>query len=102
MKVEAIALTDFQHDDVRAFDGRVIQPLLEEALAKELERAGLVRIRPPLTRVPKVRVFPTDVGKAPAAGAAAQSSASPAAPASRATTATALGRGSVATKRSAR
>lgn len=85
MKVEAVPFTDFQHGDIRVTAGRSF--LIEQSIAGDLERAGLVYIRS--ARVVPVKAAPVmaaDAGKAPAAGQDQASSASPAAPASLSTT----------------
>jgi len=93
MKVEAIALTDFVHDQINAIEGKLIQPLIDKTLADELVRSGLVRIRMnPHAREPRPREF-DDPGKAPAAGRVQPSSSSPAARVSPQTTAHSSSRG---------
>lgn len=47
MRVEAVALNDFMHDDIRGVKDRIIQPLIERSIAEDLERAGLCRIKMP-------------------------------------------------------
>lgn len=81
MRVEAIALTSFTHDDIRAVEGRTIVPWLDESLANEFERAGLVRIKMAAI-VPRVVTPPN----AQAGGEAQRSAASLPAPASNSTT----------------
>jgi len=84
MLVEAIPTTDFVHGAIVARAGRV--RLMEEGLARDLEQAGLLRIRP-IGGVIAGPFAGHPPGNVPAAGAARTSSASPAAPASPATTA---------------
>ena len=43
MQVEVVPLTDFVHGRISANEGRPI--MLENSLARDLERAGLVRIK---------------------------------------------------------
>lgn len=83
MKVEAIALTDFVHDQINAREGRPIVPWIEQRLAEEFERHGLVRIKlkKAAVIVPVLTPGP-DAGKAPAAGQERPSSSLPAAPVS--------------------
>lgn len=47
MQVEAVALNDFMHDDIRGVKDRIIQPLIERSIAEDLERVGLCRIKMP-------------------------------------------------------
>lgn len=82
MGVEAIALTDFVHGDIDAIAGRLVKhrdgTLVNEFTARDLESAGLIRIR---TRAPAPQA-PSAEGKAADDGQGQPSSASPAAPAS--------------------
>lgn len=75
MLVEAIAVDSFQHDEIIGVRGRAIQPPLEQSIAQDLERAGLVRIN-----VPSLRDAPAAIasGKAQDDGTAQPSSALPA------------------------
>lgn len=76
--VEAIPLTNFVHGHINAVEGRPILPWIEEATARDLERAGLVRIR----TAHAVPVQKVDAGKVTDDGEGPPSSVSPAAPAS--------------------
>ena len=82
MEVEAIALDHFVHGDINAVAGHVVRrrsgALIDEALARDLERVGLVRLRVAQT-VPRT-VKPVDDGQGQ------PSSASEAAPVSPMTT----------------
>jgi hypothetical protein len=98
--IETIPLTDFQHDDIRARDGHPLW--LEESLARDLERAGLLRIPTIPALVRGRRVAGIDPGKVLAAGVAAPSSASPAAPASPSTIAHSSEPGAIEPPRPAR
>lgn len=80
MQVQAIPLTDFVHDDLRMRRNHVV--MLDEWLARQLERRGLVRIKM-ATFVPRKAVPP---GNSLAGGEAQRSVASPPAPASNSTT----------------
>jgi hypothetical protein len=73
MRVEAVALQDFVHGNLHGQRNKLVT--LNESLALELERAGLVRI----TTAPPEGA---DAGKALAAGTDTPSSALPAAQAS--------------------
>jgi hypothetical protein len=98
MNVETIPLTDFQHDDIRAHEGRPIW--IESNLATDLERAGLLRIiaTPTVHRVKRE----LSSGGALAAGEDASSSALPAAQVSAATTAHSPTHGAIETQRFAK
>jgi hypothetical protein len=98
MNVETIPLTDFQHDDIRAHEGRPIW--LESGLAGDLERAGLLRVvaTPTVHRVRR----PVASGGARAAGEDASSSALPAAPVSTPTTVHSSERGATRLRANAR
>lgn len=80
-KVEVIPLTDFFHGG-QHFVERPPYPMIDEALANEFERRGLVRVRLVPRRVDVALVqrgsAETVARKLPAAGAEQQSSASPA------------------------
>lgn len=82
MKVEAIALTNFVHDRIRATEGKPIFPWIEQHLAEEFERKGLVRIRMPSAAT----ILPVNAGNLLAAGVVQPSSVLPAAPVSPSTT----------------
>lgn len=90
MQVEAIPLTDFIHGPINAHEGR--PQMMEQGLAEDLERAGLVRVKLVPRRVDQaLRVrgagaIVGEAGKAPDDGAGPPSSASPAAPVSQSTT----------------
>lgn len=96
MTVEAIALTNFTHGNVDATAGQVCRHRdgtpINQSLAEDLERAGLVRIR---------TVKSTPQGKAAGDGRGQPSSASQAAPASTKPTSVTLKRGSGKTQKSA-
>lgn len=86
--VEAIALTDFVHNDIEAREGRLVRhrsgELISDHIAADLERAGLVRIR---TQAPVPQpAVKAAAGKAADDGAGQPSSASQAAPASQTVT----------------
>lgn len=85
MQVEAIPLTDFVHNHIDAHEGRPIVPWIEESLARQLEQAGLVRIR--LAHAKPVEGKPQDDGQGQ------PSSVSPVAPASPMTMSTPSARG---------
>lgn len=89
MLVEAIPLANFVHGHINAVEGRPIVPWIEESTARDLERAGLVRIRT-AHAVPVRRV---EAGKAEDDGQGQPSSASPAAPALPTTTSESSKRG---------
>ena len=85
MRVEAIALSGFQHGDISAIKGEPVKhrdgQLITDSLAADLERAGLVRIKTaPQPKNPKANA--AAAGKAADAGAATPSSVSRVAPAS--------------------
>lgn len=104
MKVAAIALSSFLHDDIRGVENQVIEPWIDESVAGDLERAGLVRIKMVPRFANKMMPAPenkdadratlyqaavrngVDAGKAPAAGQDQLSSSLPAAPVSPSTT----------------
>lgn len=98
--VEAVALTDFTHDQIRAREGKVVEPLLDEVIARDLERAGLVRIR--VAPLRGRRILGVDPGKVQAAGVEQTLSSSPAAPASTPTTSPLSVRGAMPSHRRAR
>ncbi|MEO8101339.1 MAG: hypothetical protein ABI790_02365 [Betaproteobacteria bacterium] len=89
MRVEAIALSGFQHGDIHAVRGELVKhrdgQLITDALAADLERAGLVRIQvtPGAGNAAANKAAANDAaaGKAAGDGAGTPSSASPAAPA---------------------
>jgi hypothetical protein len=80
MRVQAIPLTDFIHDDLRMKRNRAI--MLDESLARDFESRGLVRIKM-AAFVPR-KVAPP--GNSLAGGEAQPSVASPPAPVSNMTT----------------
>lgn len=97
MGVWCVPLTSFTHDRINAHEGKAFQ--CRKALADDLERAGLVRVRRPRVtpadvNVPPTAVYPQgDAGKAQDDGAGRPSSVSPAAPASHPMTLNASERG---------
>lgn len=97
MKVECIPLTSFAHGSINAHEGKAL--MLDERLADDLERAGLIRVKRARPMAATAEV--ADAGKPQAAGEAQQSSVSPAAPASPMTTAPKSGRGGKRAKRGA-
>lgn len=97
--VEAVALTDFTHDNINARNGRVIERL-DEQLALELERAGLVRIR--VSPLRGRRIIGVEPGKVQAAGEVQPPSSSQAARASTPTTLPSSVRGATPIRRAAR
>ena len=87
MEVEVVPLTDFVHDRITAHEGRPL--MMDEHTARELERAGLVRIKLAPRRVDQALGLHAgavsagaDAGKAPVAGGDQAASSSPAAQAS--------------------
>jgi len=80
MKVEAVAVTSFIHDRINAVEGKPILPWIEESLANDLERRGLVRIIP--RRIDTALRQGAVVGKVMADGRGQPSSSSPPAQAS--------------------
>lgn len=91
MNVECIPLTDFVHGRINAHEGKPI--LLDDSLAGDLERAGLLRVKLTPRRVDQAlsvqggaTIVATEAGKAPAVGEAVPSSSLPAAQASPPTT----------------
>lgn len=82
MGVEAVALTDFVHNDIDARFNKLCRhsdgSLIDEFTARDLEANGLVRIRmnPVVAKQPGAN----PAGKASDDGAGQPSSASPAAP----------------------
>lgn len=101
MKIEVIPLTDFQHDDIRAREGHPLD--IEEAIAADLARTGLVRI-PALTApaMRGARALGVQPGKVRAGGVVAPQSSSPAARASASKTANESERGAMQTDPRAR
>ena len=84
--MEAIPLDDFNHGSIKA--KRDVPIEVSEALALDLERAGLVRIKAKPDHANKMMLGPPEnKGNTQAAGVAQQSSASPVAQASTPTTA---------------
>lgn len=81
MPVSAIALTSFIHDDIRGVKDHPLRELIDEHLAGELERAGLIRVQRMDRRVDRELVQGSSMGKVRAAGTAIPSLSSPAAPA---------------------
>lgn len=81
MDVECVPLTEFVHGSIVAHEGRPMP--IPEHVARELEKAGLVRIKmtPAAGYLPAAQGA-TDPGKAQDDGAGRPSSASPADPAS--------------------
>lgn len=80
MEVECVPLTEFVHGSIHAHEGKPIQ--IVEHVARDLEKAGLVRIKmAPGAFLPAVQGA-ADQGKAQDDGAGRPSSASPADPAS--------------------
>lgn len=70
MQVEAVPLTDFVHGGLRARQG---QPtVMNEYMAAQLERAGLVRIK----LVPAANIVAADAGKVQGDGMGPPSSSS--------------------------
>jgi len=84
MDVECIPLTEFVHGNIVAHEGRPL--MIAEHLARELEKAALVRIKmaPPPGYLPAVQAAADfdGAGKVQDGGAGRPSSASPADPAS--------------------
>lgn len=79
MRITAIATTSFVHDRLHAIEGHQI--VIEESLAHELERRGLVRVLP--RRVDMALMRPTGAaiaGKAKDDGQGQPSSSPPPAP----------------------
>lgn len=99
MKVECIPLTSFVHGPIDAHEGKAV--MIEERLADDLERAGLVRVKRARPAVVTSSAGAADAGKPAAAGAEQPSSASPAAQASPTTTAPPSGRGGKRAKKGA-
>jgi len=85
MDVQIVPLTNFIHGPYRMRAGQAMP--LSESIARDLERAGLVRIRPAPVKAS------VQAGKETDDGQGQPSSASPAAPASRETTSRASRRG---------
>jgi len=81
MQVEAVPLTSFVHGHINADEGRPM--LMEEGLARDLERAGLVRVKLIARRVDQAlsvrgaAAIVAEAGKAPDDGKVPPSSASP-------------------------
>lgn len=97
--MEVVPLTDFQHGGVAFKEGVVPTSPISDALANELERAGLVRVKMALSP-PRNKMQPdplnkseADPGKAPAGGEGTPSASSPAAQVSPEKTATPPKRG---------
>lgn len=66
MQVEAVAIDNFIHDEIRGVRGRIIQPLIERSIAEDLERAGLCRIKMP--KLEPTHYVADTSGKAPGDG----------------------------------
>jgi hypothetical protein len=96
--LETIPLTDFVHDQIRAREGHPIE--LEDSIAMELERKGLVRVR--IAPARGRRAIGADPGKVQAAGAAQPSSASPAVRPSTSTTSPSSARGATPSRKAGR
>lgn len=102
-QVEAIALTDFVHNDITASDGKVVRhrdgSLISASLAADLEKHNLVRVR----TTPSVAqpAAPGAAGKAADDGRAQPSSALPAGQASTTQTSSTLKVGGTKTGKAA-